>query len=91
MSAETESSSLGSSSGRSWRLERDADCFSVKGAPSVTPPVGPRSMGGMGRAGLREFGRGPLPLIAANLTIVMLETPTAIANAEEIEAVSAAY
>src|SRR5216684_4431909 len=42
------------------------------------PPVGHRSMGGIGpHYGLRS----------ASLTIVMLETPTAIANAEEIAAV----
>jgi len=54
------------------------------------PPVGHRSMGGIGpHYGLRAVGTGEAAqaLNAANLTIVMLETPTAIANAAEIAAV----
>src|SRR5207244_5858490 len=45
------------------------------------PPVGHRSMGGIGpHYGLRSVGTGEAAqaLNAANLTIVMLETPTAI-------------
>jgi 4-hydroxy-2-oxoheptanedioate aldolase len=55
------------------------------------PPIGHRSMGGIGphyelrSASSREAAAS---LNAANLTIVMLETPTAIDNAEEIAAVS---
>src|SRR5215470_16601647 len=51
------------------------------------PPIGHRSMGGIGpHYGLRSASSGEAAsaLNAANLTIVMLETPTAIANAEEI-------
>jgi 4-hydroxy-2-oxoheptanedioate aldolase len=54
------------------------------------PPVGHRSMGGIGpHYGLRSASTGEAAqtLNAANLTIVMLETPTAIANAAEIAAV----
>src|SRR5713101_7409223 len=54
------------------------------------PPVGHRSMGGIGpHYGLRSASSGEAAqaLNAANLTVVMLETPTAIANAEEIAAV----
>ena len=54
------------------------------------PPVGHRSMGGTGpHYGLRNLSSGDAAkaLNAANLTVVMLETPTAIANAEEIAAV----
>jgi 4-hydroxy-2-oxoheptanedioate aldolase len=54
------------------------------------PPVGHRSMGGTGpHYGLRNVSVGDASkaLNAANLTVVMLETPTAIANAEEIAAV----
>ena len=54
------------------------------------PPVGHRSMGGIGpHYGLRSASTGDAAkaLNAANLTVVMLETPTAIANAEEIAAV----
>jgi 4-hydroxy-2-oxoheptanedioate aldolase len=54
------------------------------------PPVGHRSMGGIGpHYGLRSVATGEAAqaLNAANLTIVMLETPTAIANAAEIAAV----
>ena len=54
------------------------------------PPVGHRSMGGIGpHYGLRAVstGEAAAALNAANLTIVMLETPTAIANAAEIAAV----
>src|SRR5437016_2842553 len=54
------------------------------------PPVGHRSMGGIGpHYGLctASSSEAAATLNAANLTIVMLETPTAIANAEEIAAV----
>ena len=54
------------------------------------PPVGHRSMGGIGpHYGLRAVSTGEAAqaLNAANLTIVMLETPTAIENAAEIAAV----
>ena len=54
------------------------------------PPVGHRSMGGIGpHYGLRSISTGEAAqaLNAANLTVVMLETPTAIENAEEIAAV----
>jgi 4-hydroxy-2-oxoheptanedioate aldolase len=55
------------------------------------PPIGHRSMGGTGpHYGLRNasVGEASKALNAANLTVVMLETPTAIANASEIAAVS---
>src|ERR1051326_6701773 len=54
------------------------------------PPVGHRSMGGTGphyrlrNASSRDAADA---LNAANLTVVMLETPTAIANADEIASV----
>ncbi len=54
------------------------------------PPIGHRSMGGIGpHYGLRSVSTGEAAqaLNAANLTIVMLETPTAIENAAEIAAV----
>src|SRR5689334_21940955 len=54
------------------------------------PPVGHRSMGGIGpHYGLRTASSGEAAeaLNNANLTIVMLETPTAIANADAIAAV----
>jgi 4-hydroxy-2-oxoheptanedioate aldolase len=54
------------------------------------PPVGHRSMGGTGpHYGLRSASTGDAAaaLNAANLTVVMLETPTAIANAAEIATV----
>jgi 2-keto-3-deoxy-L-rhamnonate aldolase RhmA len=54
------------------------------------PPIGHRSMGGTGpHYGLRAASTGEAAeaLNAANLTIVMLETPTAIANADAIAAV----
>src|SRR3979409_418079 len=54
------------------------------------PPVGHRSMGGIGpHYGLRSVSTGEAAqaLSAANLTIVMRETPTAIENAAEIAAV----
>lgn len=54
------------------------------------PPVGHRSMGGIGpHYSLRSASTSDAAkaLNAANLTVVMLETPTAIANAEEIAAV----
>jgi 2-keto-3-deoxy-L-rhamnonate aldolase RhmA len=54
------------------------------------PPVGHRSMGGIGpHYGLRSAssGEAAAALNAVNLTIVMLETPTAIKNAAEIAAV----
>src|SRR3954466_16034072 len=55
-----------------------------------SPPVGHRSMGGIGpHYGLRSVSTGEAAqaLNAANLTVVMLETPTAIENAEPIAAV----
>src|ERR1700733_3297027 len=55
-----------------------------------SPPVGHRSMGGIGpHYGLRtaSTGEAAKALNAANLTVVMLETPTAIANADAIAAV----
>jgi 2-keto-3-deoxy-L-rhamnonate aldolase RhmA len=54
------------------------------------PPVGHRSMGGIGpHYGLRAVrsAEAAAALNQANLTVVMLETPTAIANAEAIAAV----
>jgi 4-hydroxy-2-oxoheptanedioate aldolase len=54
------------------------------------PPVGHRSMGGIGpHYGLRSASTGEAAqaLNTANLTVVMLETPTAIDNAEAIAAV----
>ena len=54
------------------------------------PPVGHRSMGGVGpHYGLRTVstGEAAAALNAANLVVVMLETPTAIRNAAEIAAV----
>jgi 4-hydroxy-2-oxoheptanedioate aldolase len=54
------------------------------------PPAGHRSMGGIGpHYGLRgaSSADAAAALNAANLTVVMLETPTAIANADEIAAV----
>lgn len=54
------------------------------------PPVGHRSMGGTGpHYDLRSASTGDAAkaLNAANLTVVMLETPTAIRNAEAIAAV----
>jgi 2-keto-3-deoxy-L-rhamnonate aldolase RhmA len=54
------------------------------------PPIGHRSMGGIGpHYGLRNasVGDAAKALNAANLTIVMLETPKAIDNAEAIAAV----
>jgi 4-hydroxy-2-oxoheptanedioate aldolase len=54
------------------------------------PPIGHRSMGGIGpHYGLRSAstGEAAAAMNAANLTIVMLETPTAIHNAAEIAAV----
>lgn len=54
------------------------------------PPIGHRSMGGIGpHYGLRaaSVGDAARALNGANLTVVMLETPTAIANADEIAAV----
>jgi 4-hydroxy-2-oxoheptanedioate aldolase len=54
------------------------------------PPIGHRSMGGIGpHYGLRvaSTGEQARALNAANLTVVMLETPTAIANADAIAAV----
>ena len=55
------------------------------------PPVGHRSMGGTGpHYSLRatSTGEAAKALNAANLTVVMLETPTAIENAGEIAAVA---
>jgi 2-keto-3-deoxy-L-rhamnonate aldolase RhmA len=54
------------------------------------PPIGHRSVGGWGpHYQLGKFGIADAvnALNAANLTVVMLETPTAIANADEIAAV----
>src|ERR1700680_3108920 len=54
------------------------------------PPVGHRSMGGIGpHYGLRSASSSEAAstLNAANLTVVMLETPTAIRNAAHIAAV----
>jgi 4-hydroxy-2-oxoheptanedioate aldolase len=54
------------------------------------PPVGHRSMGGTGpHYSLRSASTGDAAkaLNAANLTVVMLETPTAIQNADAIAAV----
>jgi 4-hydroxy-2-oxoheptanedioate aldolase len=54
------------------------------------PPVGHRSSGGIGpHYGLRgmKIGEAAAAMNAANLTVVMLETPTAIENAEAIAAV----
>jgi 2-keto-3-deoxy-L-rhamnonate aldolase RhmA len=54
------------------------------------PPVGHRSVGGWGpHYSLRNVStaEGAKTLNAANLTVVMLETPTAIANADEIASV----
>ena len=54
------------------------------------PPIGHRSVGGWGpHYSLRNVSTGEATrtLNAANLTVVMLETPTAIANADEIAAV----
>jgi 4-hydroxy-2-oxoheptanedioate aldolase len=54
------------------------------------PPVGHRSMGGIGpHYGLRtaKSAEAASALNAANLTVVMLETPKAIANADAIAAV----
>jgi 2-keto-3-deoxy-L-rhamnonate aldolase RhmA len=54
------------------------------------PPVGHRSIGGIGpHHGLRtlKLGDAAAAMNAANLTVVMLETPTAIENAEAIAAV----
>jgi 4-hydroxy-2-oxoheptanedioate aldolase len=54
------------------------------------PPIGHRSVGGWGpHYELQKLSTGDAvkALNAANLTVVMLETPTAIANAAEIAAV----
>jgi 4-hydroxy-2-oxoheptanedioate aldolase len=54
------------------------------------PPVGHRSVGGWGphyQLGTMSTGDAVTALNAANLTVVMLETPTAIANADEIASV----
>src|SRR5579864_5187351 len=54
------------------------------------PPLGHRSMGGIGpHYGLRSAstGEAAAALNAANLTIVMIETPTAVRNAAGIAAV----
>jgi 4-hydroxy-2-oxoheptanedioate aldolase len=55
------------------------------------PPIGHRSMGGIGpHYSLRSASTGDAAqaLNAANLTVVMLETPTAIGNADAIAAVA---
>ena len=54
------------------------------------PPIGHRSVGGWGpHYQLQKLSTGDAvkALNAANLTVVMLETPAAIANADEIAAV----
>jgi 2-keto-3-deoxy-L-rhamnonate aldolase RhmA len=54
------------------------------------PPIGHRSVGGWGphhQLGKLSTGDAVTALNAANLTVVMLETPTAIANADEIASV----
>ncbi len=54
------------------------------------PPIGHRSVGGWGphyQLGKLSTGDAVKALNAANLTVVMLETPTAIANADEIASV----
>jgi 4-hydroxy-2-oxoheptanedioate aldolase len=54
------------------------------------PPVGHRSMGGIGphyQLRSASSGEAASALNGANLTVVMLETPTAIRNAAEIAAV----
>jgi 2-keto-3-deoxy-L-rhamnonate aldolase RhmA len=54
------------------------------------PPVGHRSMGGIGphyQLRSASSGEAASALNSANLTVVMLETPTAIGNAGEIAAV----
>jgi 4-hydroxy-2-oxoheptanedioate aldolase len=54
------------------------------------PPIGHRSVGGWGphyQLGTMSTGDAVNALNAANLTVVMLETPTAIANADEIASV----
>jgi 4-hydroxy-2-oxoheptanedioate aldolase len=54
------------------------------------PPVGHRSMGGIGphyQLRTASSGEAASALNGANLTVVMLETPTAIRNAAEIAAV----
>ena len=54
------------------------------------PPVGHRSMGGIGphyQLRSASSGEAASALNGANLTVVMLETPTAITNAAEIAAV----
>nr|WP_294529792.1 aldolase/citrate lyase family protein [uncultured Rhodopila sp.] len=54
------------------------------------PPVGHRSVGGWGphyQLGKLSIADAVTALNAANLTVVMLETPTAIANAGEIAAI----
>ncbi|HET6183406.1 MAG TPA: aldolase/citrate lyase family protein [Acetobacteraceae bacterium] len=55
------------------------------------PPMGHRSSGGIGpHYGLRslKIGEAAAAMNAANMTIVMLETPTAIENADAIAAVA---
>ena len=54
------------------------------------PPIGHRSVGGWGphyQLGKHSTGDAVNILNASNLTVAMLETPTAIANADEIAAV----
>src|SRR3954452_21149732 len=54
------------------------------------PPIGHRSVGGWGphyQLGKLSTGDAVKALNAANLTVVMLETPTAIANADAIAAI----
>jgi 2-keto-3-deoxy-L-rhamnonate aldolase RhmA len=55
------------------------------------PPIGHHCIGGWGlhyQLGKLSTGDAVTTLNAANLTVVMLETPTAIANADEIASVS---
>jgi len=55
------------------------------------PPIGHRSVGGWGphyQLSKLSTGDAVTALNAANLTVVMLETPAAIANADEIAAVA---
>ena len=84
---------------RRWTMARSASScrMSIRAAEAREvveklkyPPVGHRSMGGIGpHYSLRSASTGEAAkaLNAANLTVVMLETPTAIANADEIAAV----
>jgi hypothetical protein len=74
-----------------WTYLRQATRPSAsRAATRSRPPVGHRSMGGTGpHYGLRwaSAGDAAKALNAANLTVVMLETSTAIDNADAIAAV----